>query len=146
MRTKRAGQHGFTMIELISVIIILGILAAVIVPRYLDMTTQAKAGAAKGAVSEGIARFNLACAQYLLTSSGTRPSSDAAGLTSLGLGNGATGYNIGDYWVVYTPVASSTIPGWIGNATVQVEAFGADSATKAKIGTALASQETPWPQ
>lgn len=141
MRTKRAGQHGFTMIELISVIIILGILAAVIVPKYLDMTSQAKAGAAKGAVAEGIARFNLAFAQYLLTSGG-RPTSDAAGLTSLGL-DSADGYNIGDYWVKYAAI-TSTIAGW--NATVRIDAYGADPTTKVIGTTVLASGETPWPQ
>ena len=66
-------------------------------------------------------------------------------MTNVSLDN-AAGYNIGDYWVSYTAVASSTIAGWIGNATVLVEAYGADPTTKAKTGSVLASQETPWPQ
>src|SRR6476659_7049620 len=41
-------QHGFTLIELITVIIILGILSAIALPKFIDLTNEALDAAVQG--------------------------------------------------------------------------------------------------
>jgi prepilin-type N-terminal cleavage/methylation domain-containing protein len=100
-KEKHLGEAGFTLLEIIAVIVILSIIAVVAVPRYFDLQQQAREKTIKTALAEAIGRVNGHFAEALL--SGSLP-------YQIDLTASTLGQNMGDFWLYTEGGGSSETP------------------------------------
>ena len=93
-KLNRDNQKGFTIVELVVVIIILGILAATALPRFINLETDAYAAVADGVRGALVSGLSMTKARWKAAGSNTADS----GIDLSGNGTKDTGLN-GSGWI-----------------------------------------------
>ncbi|MFQ5840076.1 MAG: type IV pilin protein [Candidatus Methylomirabilales bacterium] len=117
MRSILRDQQGFTLIELVIILVLIGLLAGIAVPRYVNLTTQARNNAAKTTLDAARAALTLDFASDVTANQTHTQTITTGNITSTleGLMENVPNYPSGFSWV--------TVSNGDNNAPAQVSAI-----------------------
>ncbi|MBF0487193.1 MAG: prepilin-type N-terminal cleavage/methylation domain-containing protein [Nitrospirae bacterium] len=95
------GEEGFTLIEIIAVLVVLGVLAAVAIPKYFSVEQDARNAACDAALTGGATSVALAYTKFIAKYGTPVGASSKDGSFSDGTNTIVANVNVGDFQLSY---------------------------------------------